>query len=53
MDALDKTYLQLNLQNLFDKKYFGNISTQINAAGNPNFAVGSPRTFSATLNVGF
>jgi iron complex outermembrane receptor protein len=46
------TYLQLNLQNLFDKFYFGNLSTQINAGGNPNYAVGSPRTFSATLNVG-
>jgi iron complex outermembrane receptor protein len=53
LEALNDTYLQFNLQNLFDKKYFGNISTQINAAGNPNFAVGSPRTFSATLNVGF
>jgi iron complex outermembrane receptor protein len=46
------TYLQLNLQNLFDQFYFGNLSTQINAAGNPNYAVGSPRTLSATLNVG-
>ena len=45
------TYLQFNLQNVFDKFYFGNLSTQINAAGNPNYAVGSPRTFSATLNV--
>jgi iron complex outermembrane receptor protein len=53
MKALDKTYVQLNVQNLFDKKYFGNISTQINAAGNPNFAVGSPRTVSGTLNVAF
>jgi len=47
------TYLQLNLQNVFDTFYFGNLSTQIRASDNPNFAVGSPRTFSATLNVGF
>ncbi len=47
------TYLQLNLQNVFDEFYFGNLSTQIRASDNPNFAVGSPRTFSATLNVGF
>jgi len=47
------TYIQVNLQNLFDTFYLGSISTQINASGNPNFAVGSPRTFSATLNVGF
>jgi iron complex outermembrane receptor protein len=46
------TYLQFNLQNVFDKFYFGNLSTQIRANDNPNFAVGSPRTFSATLNVG-
>ena len=49
---LKATYLQVNLQNVFDTFYFGNLSTQINAGGGPNFAVGSPRTFSATLNVG-
>jgi iron complex outermembrane receptor protein len=53
LSFLDETYFQLNVQNLFDKKYLGNISTQINAGGNPNFAVGSPRTVSGTLNVGF
>ena len=47
------TYLQFNLQNVFDEFYFGNLSTQIRQNDNPNFAVGSPRTFSATLNVGF
>ena len=50
---LKATYLQINVQNLFKERYFGNISTQINAGGGPNFAVGSPRTVSATLNVGF
>jgi len=48
---LDKSFFQVNVQNLFDKKYLGNISTQINAGGNPNFAVGSPRTVSATLSL--
>ena len=52
-DMLEKTYLQFNVQNLFDKRYFGNISTAINVAGSPSFAVGSPRSFSGTLNVGF
>ena len=47
------TYVQMNLQNVFDQFYFGNLSTQIRASDNPSFAVGSPRTFSATLNVGF
>jgi iron complex outermembrane receptor protein len=50
---LKNTYLQVNVQNVFDKFYFGNISTQISLSGGPNFAVGSPRTFSTTLNVGF
>ena len=52
-DMLKKTYIQVNVINLFDYKYFGNISTQINAGGNPNFSYGSPRTFIGTLNVGF
>jgi iron complex outermembrane receptor protein len=51
-DTLRKTYIQANVVNVTDEKYFGNISTQINAAGGPNFSVGGPRTFLATLNVG-
>lgn len=52
-EMLRKTYIQVNVINLFDYKYFGNISTQINAGGNPNFSYGSPRTVLGTLNVGF
>ena len=58
--GLEKTYFQLNVINLFDKFYFGNISTQINAGtiggisgANPNFTVGAPRTVMATINVAF
>ncbi|MGI8931294.1 MAG: TonB-dependent receptor [Sphingomicrobium sp.] len=50
---LEKTYFQLNLTNAFNEHYFGNIGTQINAGGNPNFAVGGPRTLSGTINIGF
>jgi iron complex outermembrane receptor protein len=50
---LKSTFLQVNLQNAFNEFYFGNLSTQIRASDNPNFAVGSPRTISATLDVGF
>ena len=50
--GLKNSYLQFNLQNVFDQFYFGNISTQIRNSDNPNFAVGSPRTLSATLNIG-
>ncbi|WP_176590958.1 TonB-dependent receptor [Sphingobium sp. EM0848] len=56
----DKTYFQLNVMNLFNKFYFGNISTQINAGtiqglagANPNFSIGAPRTVMGTLTVGF
>jgi iron complex outermembrane receptor protein len=51
--GLRNTYLQANLQNAFNTFYFGNLSTQIRASDNPSFAVGSPRTFSATVGVGF
>jgi len=49
--GLADSYVQVNVSNLFDEHYFGNISTQINGAGNPNFSVGSPRTFMLTLNL--
>jgi iron complex outermembrane receptor protein len=64
--GLRRTYLQLNVSNLFNKFYFGNLSTQINAGNicptgatcsangaNPNFSVGAPRTVQATLNFQF
>jgi iron complex outermembrane receptor protein len=50
---LKGTYLQVNLQNLFDEFYFGSLTTQIRNSDNPSLAVGSPRTLSATLNVAF
>lgn len=52
-EGLSKTYFQLNVQNLFDQQYFGNISTAINVGGGPNFSVGSPRTVSGTINMAF
>ena len=51
--GLDRSHFQLNVQNLLDERYFGNIGTQINNAGNPNFAVGSPRSVIGTLNFQF
>ena len=52
-----KTYFQLNVFNLFDKRYIGGINTQIsnaaNGGSNPTFIVGAPRTISGTLRVGF
>lgn len=53
LTGLKSTYVQVNLQNVFDEFYFGNLSTQIRASDNPSFAVGGPRTLSATLGVAF
>jgi iron complex outermembrane receptor protein len=51
--GLKASYFQVNVSNLFDEEYFGNISTQIRAADNPNFTLSSPRTVIASLNLGF
>jgi iron complex outermembrane receptor protein len=58
--GLRRTFFQVNVRNLFDEFYFGNLSTQL-AAGtingiagaNPSFSVGFPRTFSAGFNIEF
>jgi iron complex outermembrane receptor protein len=50
---LDRTRLKVSVTNLFDKYYFGNISTQSNNVASTRFSVGSPRTIQATLQVGF
>jgi iron complex outermembrane recepter protein len=51
--GLEKTFIELKVYNLFDQRYLGSINSSTNAAGNPTFFVGSPRTFQATLRVGF
>ena len=60
MTGLDKTYLQFNVSNIFDEKYYGNLNgTQ--TSGTPNtpgysgpFATrGAPRAVIATLRVEF
>ena len=62
----DKSYLQLNVYNLFDQFYVGGFggnlnqtqtfaaATGVSTYGNPGFvSVGAPRTISATLSVSF
>ncbi|USU09121.1 TonB-dependent receptor [Sphingomonadaceae bacterium OTU29MARTA1] len=61
--GLEKTYLQLNVKNLFNEFYYGSISSQINAfaasctatcsTSLPNFAVGYPRTFIGSVHFQF
>ena len=47
----DRTYLQLNLVNAFDKLYVGGFGGNTSAFNIPNSQIGSPRAFIATLNV--
>lgn len=62
----DRTYLQFNVYNLFDKLYVGTYTAGLNqgnvigagqfggAPGSvPNVQIGAPRTFSATINFEF
>ncbi len=52
--GLRRTNLSLNVRNLFEERYFGNISTQVDAlSGNPNFSVGYPRTVIGSIKFGF
>ncbi len=51
--GMKNSSIQLNVFNLFNRFYIGNLGTQIVGAANPNFAVGAPRTISASLRVGF
>jgi iron complex outermembrane receptor protein len=52
-----KSYFQLNVINLFNEHYFGNLSTTINAYGfgnsAPRFTPVSTRAITGTLTVGF
>ncbi len=54
---LQKAYLQLNVINLFNEHYFGNLSTTINAYGvgssAPRFTPVATRAVTGTLTVGF
>jgi iron complex outermembrane receptor protein len=57
--GLEDTSIQVNVINLFDKDYFGSLSTTTSATvGGPGFSrpfanVGAPRTVTASLKVGF
>jgi iron complex outermembrane receptor protein len=56
----EKTYVQVNVKNLFDEEFFGNISSRSNAnaitgssASSPTYAIGYPRTYQVTLSTRF
>ncbi|WP_431468851.1 TonB-dependent receptor [Sphingosinithalassobacter sp. LHW66-3] len=50
--GLEQTYLQLNVNNLFDELYIGSINSDLTQT-NPFVNIGSPRSISASLIVGF
>ncbi|MFL6785971.1 MAG: TonB-dependent receptor [Sphingomicrobium sp.] len=45
--------LRFNLSNLFDKYYFGNITTASSPSTSVRYSVGAPRTFQAGLELNF
>jgi iron complex outermembrane receptor protein len=45
--------LRFNLSNVFDKYYFGNITTQSTPGTGVRYSVGAPRTFQAGLELNF
>ncbi len=49
------SFLQFNVLNLFDEKYYSSISTQTaqTSSGGPRFYVGSPRTYQVTFEIAF
>ena len=49
----DRTYLQLNLTNVFDKLYVGGFTSNTSSTSIPYAYVGAPRTFSGTIVMGF
>ena len=52
--GLEKTYLQLNVYNLFDKLYVGGLDGGLSKGTSAPFVqIGAPRTVSGTLVVGF
>jgi iron complex outermembrane receptor protein len=51
--GLDNTFFQLNVSNLLNERYFGNLSTNTIAANNPRFTFGAPRTFIGSVHFGF
>jgi iron complex outermembrane receptor protein len=66
INGKQRTYIQLNVTNLFDEKYLGSITSQTNAqaikaangavispATAPRYALGAPRTFQFTIHTEF
>lgn len=51
--GLERTFVQLNVYNLFDELYVGSYQGGLYQTSFPNAQIGAPRTVSATLSIGF
>jgi iron complex outermembrane receptor protein len=51
--GFDSAQLQLNVVNLLDEKYFGNISSGVGGTSVAFYSIGAPRTVSAAFRVDF
>ena len=51
--GLDRTFFQLNVSNLFNARYFGNLSTGTTAASSTRYTFGAPRTVIGSVHFEF
>ncbi|WP_298813778.1 TonB-dependent receptor [uncultured Sphingomonas sp.] len=51
--GLENTFLQLNVTNLFEERYFGNLSTATSASGTTRYTFGAPRTVIGSIHFAF
>jgi iron complex outermembrane recepter protein len=56
--GLERTFVQVNVNNLFDTQYLGSITTQSSTVaalggGTPTYQIGAPRSFVASIQIGF
>ncbi len=51
--GLDKTFFQLNVSNLFNERYFGNLSTGTSSASTTRYTFGAPRTVIGSVHFEF
>jgi len=51
--GLEKTFVQVNVSNLFDKFYIGSFSGGLTTASSTNVNFGAPRAISASMVVAF
>jgi iron complex outermembrane receptor protein len=51
--GFDTAQLQINVTNLLDEKYYGNISSGLGGTSVGFFSIGAPRTAVASVRFGF